>query len=171
MNLHPKRTKIARKILIKNFEIKSTTTSDEYWAEVLAAHTLGWGSLTEQINHSQKRVIARAAKDLKALTVSDGASHWLKSELQPIIHILQQLGEMRPLHGKQNTSLFTYKVSLIQLCRDIWTRYKNEAPPISYRNEAHGFTIFVSDVIYQIFEYDFTARSAIEAYEKSVNTH
>ena len=96
-------------------------------------------------------------------------SPWLRLELKHKIADLKQLTKIKPLHGKQNTSLHTYKVSLVGVCRDIWINY-HDAPPSLSHHDTNRFAVFVADVISLVFGHDFSVRSALEAYVISENT-
>ena len=67
------------------------------------------------------------------------------------------------LFGKQNTSNFEEKVSVIHSCRQIWRDKLKQDAPNTYRGDTHAFTKFVDDVI-NLHNQSFSARSAIEAY-------
>ena len=69
------------------------------------------------------------------------------------------------LHGKQNYSNYREKVVLIDACRTVWKSYTKKDAPKTFQSETHPFTNFVNDVIDEIFEYDFDARRAIDAYQ------
>lgn len=139
------------------------------WAKWLALHTPSWGGLEKQIRAGQIKKIKKAEGILEKLVDDPATSPWLRLELKPRIADLKQLTMIKPLHGKQNTSLHTYKISLIGVCRDIWIVYHGAPPSLSH-NDTNKFTVFVTDVISLVFGHHFTARSALEAYEISENT-
>ena len=162
------RAKEARRVLDVHFaDLKPTSKS--VWAEVLAAHTPGWGGLERQVRTSEINKIKKAKDILEKLIGVLTTSPWLRLELKTKIADLKHLTMIKPLHGKQNTSLHTYKVSLIGVCRDIWINYHNAPPSLSH-NDTNKFTVFVADVISFVFGHEFSARSAMEAYVISENT-
>lgn len=162
------RAKEARRILDVHFaDLKPRSEFD--WAEWLALNTAGWGGLEKQVLPSEIKKIKKAEGILEKLIDDPTTSPWLRLELKPTIADLKQLTMIKPLHGKQNTTLHTYKVSLIGVCRDIWINYR-DAPPSLSHNDTNKFAVFVADVIYFVFGYEFFARSAIEAYKISENT-
>ena len=163
-----KRAEEAHLVLDVHFaDLKPTIKFD--WDEWLAAHTPGWGGLERQMRAYEIKKIKKAKDILEKLIDDPATSHWLRLELKPKIADLKHLTMIKPLHGKQNTSLHTYKVSLIGVCRDIWINY-HDAPPSLSHNDTNKFTVFVADVISFVFGHDFSARSAMEAYVISENT-
>ena len=57
------------------------------------------------------------------------------------------------------------KIALIDACRTVWKSYKKKDAPKTFQGETHKFTNFVNDIIDEVFEYDFDARRAIDAYQ------
>ena len=162
------RAKEARRVLEVHFaDLKPRIKFD--WAEWLALHTPGWGGLERQVRTSEIKKIKKAKDILEKLIGVPTTSPWLRLELKTKIADLKHLTMIKPLHGKQNTSLHTYKVSLIGVCRDIWINYHNAPPSLSH-NDTNKFTVFVADVISFVFGHEFSARSAMEAYVISENT-
>ena len=164
------RAREARRGLKTYFAGSTPQATQENWAEILAAHTPGWGGLVEQITYKQRIKLKKSIDVLLQLSADKETSPWLRLELKPTLAKLEELSSIKPLHGMQNTSLHTYKSSLVSLCRDIWKSHYGEFPPLSYRGDAHQFTKFLTDVIYEVFEYDFSPRTAIEAYKKIEKT-
>lgn len=161
-----KRAKEARRVLKIHFAGLTSQTKNADWADILALHTTGWGGLVEQITYEQKIKLTKSIDVLQKLSADKETSAWLRLELKPTIAKLEEMAAIKPLHGMQNTSLHAYKSSLVSLCREIWKSYHGRFPPLTYRGDAHLFTKFLTDVIYEVLEYEFSPRTAIEAYEK-----
>lgn len=162
------RAKEARRILDVHFADLNPRIKFD-WAEWLAQHTPGWGALERQARTNEIKKIKKAEVILEKLIDDPTTSPWLRLELKPKIADLRQLTKIKPLHGKQNTSLHTYKVSLIRVCRDIWINYHDTPPSLSH-HDTNKFAVFVADVICFVFGHKFSVRSAIEAYVISENT-
>ena len=163
------RAKEARKIIKLRFAGSKSLTNDNDWAELIALHTVGWGGLERQINASQIKKVKRATNILEKLIDETDTSPWLRTELKLRVADLNQISKTPKLHGKQNTSLHTYKVSLVRLCRNIWISYYAAEPSLSH-HDTNKFAVFVADVIFLVFGHDFSVRSALEAYVISENT-
>ena len=162
------RAREARRVLDVHFaDLKPRSQSD--WAEWLAVHTPGWGGLERQARTDEIKKIKKAEVILENLIDNPTTSPWLRLEIKPIIADLKQLTEIKPLHGRQNTSSHTYKVSLVGACMDIWINY-HDAPPSLSHHDTNKFAVFVADVISLVFGHDFSVRSALEAYVISENT-
>ena len=160
------RAREARRVLKIHFSGLTSQANQESWAEILAAHTPGWGGLVKQVTHKQRIKLKKSIDVLLQLSADKETSAWLKLELKPTLAKLEELSSIKPLHGMQNTSSHTYKSSLVSLCREIWNSQHGAFPPLSYRGDAHPFTKFLAEVIYEVFEYDFSPRTAIESYQK-----
>ena len=103
------RAKEARRVLEVHFaDLKPRIKFD--WAEWLALHTPGWGGLERQVRTSEIKKIKKAKDILEKLIGDPTTSPWLTLELKTKIADLKHLTMIKPLHGKQNTSLHTYKV-------------------------------------------------------------
>lgn len=162
------RAKEARRVLDVHFaDLKPRSQSD--WAEWLATQTPGWGGLERQVRTDEIKKIKKAEGILEKLIDDPTTSPWIRLELKSAIAELKRLTKIKPLHGMQNTSLHTYKVSLIRVCRDIWINY-HDAPPSLSHDDTNKFAVFVADVISFVFGHKFSVRSAIEAYVISENT-
>ena len=155
------RAREARRVLDVHFaDLKPRSQSD--WAEWLAVHTPGWGGLERQARTDEIKKIKKAEVILENLIDDPTTSPWLRLEIKLIIADLKQLTKIKPLYGKQNTSLHTHKVSLVGVCRDIWINY-HDAPSLSH-HDTNRFAVFVADVISLVFGHDFSVRNALEAY-------
>ena len=162
------RARDARRVLDVHFaDLKPRSQSD--WAEWLAVHTPGWCGLERQARTDEIKKIKKAEVILENLIDDPTTSPWLRLEIKPIIADLKQLTEIKPLHGKQNTSLHTYKVSLVGACMDIWINYHDVPPSLSH-HDTNKFAVFVADVISLVFGHDFSVWSTLEAYVISENT-
>ena len=161
----------AKSIIKKHFEVETLSENDNGWAELLANWVKAWGQFEPQLKYAEQKELKNIIAQLDRRKTNKETSSWLRIELKPIIKELEKLAKIKPLHGTQNTSDFTYKVSLVELCREIWASYTGKEPPLSFRGDTHRFSKFMTDILYEVLGEDFTARSAIEAYQKSKNTH
>ena len=163
---HIERTKVALEVIKQHFLSSKPTASDNNIAEMLVLHKGAWGQLEPILSHREKKTLVKASRDVKVLDQNAEASAWLRFEVRKIYKKLDELAQSQTLHGKQNTSDFRSKVVLIDGCRTVWESYTGKAPPITFQGETHKFTLFVADVIQEVFDYNFSPRSAIEAYQK-----
>ena len=161
----------AKSIIKQHFNVRTLSENDRGWAELVANWVKAWGHFEPQLKYAEKKELNNIIVQLERRKNNKETSSWLRIELKRILEELEKLSKIKPLHGAQNTSNFTYKVSLVEFCREIWTSYTGKEPPLSFRGEAHRFSKFMTDIIYEVLGEDFTARSAIEAYQKSKNTH
>lgn len=169
--IHKQRAQLAKRYINQYFKGHTSLTSEEDWADLLALWIKNMGQLEPQLKYVEQKELNNIIAMLDRRKNNKETSSWLRIELKPIIKELEKLAKIKPLHGTQNTSDFTYKVSLIELCREIWASYTGREPPLSFRGDTHRFSKFMTDIIYEVLGEDFTARSAIEAYQKSKNTH
>tara|TARA_B110000211_G_C14061117_1_gene545576 strand:- start:405 stop:917 length:513 start_codon:yes stop_codon:yes gene_type:complete len=163
---HKERSKAALKVIKSHFSGSETDVSINDKADLLAFHSSAWGTLEPILSFKQKKTLIKASQELKILDKNVETSAWLSFEVRKIYKKLDELAQSQTLHGKQNTSDFRSKLALIDGCRDVWEGYTGKVPPISFQGETHKFTLFVADVIQEVFDYDFSPRSAIEAYKK-----
>lgn len=157
------RAKEARRVFNVHFANSKPKTKFD-WAEWLALQTPGWGGFERQVRTSEIKRITAAKDILVELRDDPATSSWLRLELKPKIVDLNRLTMIKPLHGKQHISLYTYKVALIGVCIDIWVQY-HDAPPSLSPNDTNKFAVFVADVISLVFGHEFSVRSALEAYK------
>ena len=162
-----KRAEASETVIKEHFSELKSTTSIEDWAELLATQTKTFGHFEPHLRHNQKEILIKTSKQLKVLLRDKTAAHFLHFEVRQICEKLDELTTVKKLHGEQNTSEYPYKVLLIDFCRQIWKSYKGKDAPLTYQGETHLFTQFITDVLQEVFDYNFTARSAIEAHKKS----
>lgn len=161
---HADRTKAALKVIKYHFSGYDSQISDEDMADLMASH---YGAMTklEPVESSKQRdTLRRVAKDLKVLDNNDDTPIWMSAEIRKIYKKLDEMAEYQTLHGKQNTSSYREKLCLIDSCIQTWKHYRRISPPKTFQGETHQYTLFVTDVIQEVFEYDFSPRSAIEAH-------
>ena len=77
---------------------------------------------------------------------------------------LIQASAIKALSKFHDFDFSKYKLCLIDSCIQTWKHYKGISPPKTFQGETHQYTLFVTDVIQEVFEYDFSPRSAIEAH-------
>lgn len=134
-------------------------------ALIIATHGGAMGQSEPVINPKQKKELARLITRMQEIAHDDQSSSPLRSKLEKAIRELTPFLDFSELHGKQNYSNYREKVVLIDACRTVWKSYTKKDAPKTFQSETHPFTNFVNDVIDEIFEYDFDARRAIDAYQ------
>ena len=161
---HADRTKAALKVIKHHFSGCESKISDEDMADLMALHYGACTKLEPVQNFKQKDTLRKIAKDLKDLDNKNDTPSWMSAEIRKIYKKLDEMAEYQTLHGKQNTSPYREKLCLIDTCIQTWAHYKGTLPPKIFQGETHQYTLFVTDVLQEVFEYDFSPRSAIEAH-------
>jgi hypothetical protein len=134
-------------------------------ALIIATHGGAMGQLEPVINPKQKKELARMITRMQAIADDDQSFSPLRSKLETAINELAPFLDFAELHGKQNYSNYREKIVLIDACRTVWKSYKKKDAPKTFQGETHKFTKFVNDIIDEVFEYDFDARRAIDAFQ------
>ena len=134
-------------------------------ALIIATHGSAVGHMERVINPKQKAKLKRIIAQLRGLANDDQMFLLLKSKLEKSINELTPFLEFPELHGRQNTSNYREKIVLISACQTVWNSYKEKNAPQTYQGETHPFTKFVNNVIDEVFQYEFDARRAIDAYQ------
>ena len=161
---HADRTKAALKVIKHHFSGCESKISDEDMADLMAFHYGAWTKLEPVQSFRQKDTLRKITKDLKDLDNKNDTPIWMSAEIRKIHKKLDEMAEYQTLHGKQNTSPYREKLCLIDTCIQTWKHYKGTSPPKTFQGETHQYTLFVTDVLQEVFEYDFSPRSAIEAH-------
>ena len=161
---HANKSKAALKVIKHHFSGYESNISDEDMADLMAFHYGAWTKLEPVQSFRQKNTLRKITKDLKDLDNKNDTPIWMSAEIRKIHKKLDEMAEYQTLHGKQNTSLYREKLCLIDTCIQTWKHYKGTSPPKTFQGETHQYTLFVTDVIQEVFEYDFSPRSAIEAH-------
>ena len=161
---HANRSKAALKVIKHHFSEYDSKNSDEDMAELMALHYGVWTKLEPVQSSKQRDTLKKVANDLKVLDNNSETPIWMSAEIRKIYKKLDEMAEYQTLHGKQNTSPYREKLCLIDTCIQTWKHYKGTSPPKTFQGETHQYTLFVTDVIQEVFEYDFSPRSAIEAH-------
>jgi len=161
---HANRSKAALKVIKHHFSECDSKNSDEDMAELMALHYGVWTKLEPVQSSKQRDTLKKVANDLKVLDNNSETPIWMSAEIRKIYKKLDEMAEYQTLHGKQNTSPYREKLCLIDTCIQTWKHYKGTSPPKTFQGETHQYTLFVTDVIQEVFEYDFSPRSAIEAH-------
>ena len=157
-----KRREVATQVLRAHFP-SGTQKSVEDNAFLLATGIATWGEIVPTLKYSQKAKLDRIIKGVNLLLTD--APFWLKKELSAAEKILSTALGAHRLHGKQNSNQMAAKVQLVNICRQIWFGQNKEEAPVSFQQESHPFSRFVSDVIADVFLEDWSPQSAIEAYK------
>jgi hypothetical protein len=156
------RREVAKQVLLAHFpSMKKRTVEDN--AFLLASGIAIWGEVVPTVTHAQRAKLNRIIKDIGSL--QSGAPFWLKKELNAAGKILDAASTAHILHGRQHTNQMAAKVALVNTCRQIWFGQHKEEPPITFQQESHRFSMFVADVISDLFLEDWSPQSAIEAYK------
>jgi len=134
-------------------------------AIIIATHGSALGQMEPVINPKQKKKISQIISQMRELTNDDQIFSLLNSKLEKAIAELTPFLDFAELHGKQNNSNYREKIVLISACRTVWKSFKKKDAPKTFQGYTHEFSKFVGDVITEVFEYDFDARRAIDAYE------
>ena len=161
---HANRSKAALKVIKHHFSGYESNISDEDMADLMATHYGAMVDLEPLQSYEQRDTLRKIAKDLKALDNKNDTPIWMSAEIRKIYKKLCEMAEYQTLHGKQNTSPYREKLCLIDSCIQTWKQYRGTSPPKTFQGETHQYTLFVTDVIQEVFEYDFSPRSAIEAH-------
>ena len=161
---HANRSKAALKVIKHHFSGYESNISDENMADLMARHYGVWTKLEPVQSSKQRDTLKKIAKDLKDLDNKNDTPSWMSAEIRKIYKKLDEMAEYQTLHGKQNTSPYREKLCLIDTCIQTWAHYKGTLPPKIFQGETHQYTLFVTDVLQEVFEYDFSPRSAIEAH-------
>ena len=161
---HANRSKAALKVIKHHFSEYDSKNSDEDMAELMALHYGVWTKLEPVQSSKQRDTLKKVANDLKVLDNNSETPIWMSAEIRKIYKKLDEMAEYQTLHGKQNTSPYREKLCLIDTCIQTWKHYKGTSPPKTFQGETHQYTLFVTDVLQEVFEYDFSPRSAIEAH-------
>ncbi|MDE0784404.1 MAG: hypothetical protein OSB34_14645 [Planktomarina sp.] len=157
-----KRREVATQVLRAHFP-SGTQKSVEDNALLLATGIAIWGEIVPTLKHAQKVKLDQIVKELSSL--SSDAPYWLRKELTAALQILDTASQAHSLHGRQNVNEMATKVQLVNICRQIWFGQHKEEAPVSFQQESHPFSRFVSDVIADVFLKDWSPQSAIEAYK------
>ena len=155
------RLKVAKGVLIKHFP-KGNNLGDNGF--LLASGLAIWGEVVPTLKHAQKVKLDQIVKELSSLSYD--APYWLRKELTAALQILDTASQAHSLHGRQNVNEMATKVQLVNICRQIWFGQHKKEAPVSFQQESHPFSRFVSDVIADVFLKDWSPQSAIEAYKK-----
>ena len=161
---HANKSKAALKVIKHHFSGYESNISDEDMADLMAFHYGAWTKLEPVQSFRQKNTLRKITKDLKDLDNKNDTPIWMSAEIRKIYKKLDEMAEYQTLHGKQNTSLYREKLCLIDTCIQTWKHYKGTSPPKTFQGETHQYTLFVTDVLQEVFEYDFSPRSAREAH-------
>ena len=152
-------------IFKRYFQDYDAKFDDRDLALIIATHGGAMGQLERVINPKQKKELARLITRMQEIADDDQSSSPLRSKLQNAIKELTPFLDFAELHGKQNYSKYREKIVLIHACRTVWKSYKKKDAPKTFQGETHSFTNFVNDIIDEVFEYDFDARQAIDAFQ------